>query len=249
MSTTQVQPQPADDELPPPRSPLLRWAVIVGVGASLVAAYFLLRNTPFGVQLTHDRKALGDDVQRLAAARPLAAAAVFVVIYLALAVSALPIAWWQFIGGFAFGLWYGSALSLAASTTGAVAAAALARLLAADYFHRRVEAKIAKLRQLDRLLGHNGFLVVMTSRLIHFLPFGLSNYAFGLLEISYADIFVGTLLGAIPATGAYVGFGAGYHPRSDWRFDLVLTGINLLLLVPLALRYTKPEWFKKVGLE
>ena len=129
------------------------------------------------------------NVRQLAADRPAAAAAVFVAVYLALAVLALPIAWWQLIGGFAFGLWYGAALSLVSSTAGAVAAAALARVLAADYFHRRVEAKLTKLRQLDRLLGHNGFLVVMTSRLIHFLPFGLSNYAFGLLEISFARHF------------------------------------------------------------
>ena len=105
-----------------------------------------------------------------------------------------------------------------------------------------------RLRKLDDVLGHNGFLLVMTMRLVHLLPFGLSNYAIGLLKISMTDLVVGTFLGSIPAIALSVGVGAGYRP-SNLRFLTALATINVLLLLPVAARYLRPGWFQKIGVQ
>src|SRR5581483_7328982 len=103
--------------------------------------------------------------------------AVFIGIYLVLAVGALPVWPLQAVGGMAFGLWEGGGLSLIASTAGSVISVAISRWIAAEWFHDRIERKMKALPKLDETMGHNGFLVVMTVRLIHTLPFGLCNYA------------------------------------------------------------------------
>src|SRR5581483_11005214 len=102
----------------------------------------------------------------------------------------------------------------------AAAASALtvwvSRFLAADWFHRRVESKMAKLREIDEKMGHNGLLVVIGVRLAHFLPFGICNYALGLTRVSTLDVFVGTLIGALPSVTLYVTLGAKPRLMENW---------------------------------
>ncbi len=91
---------------------------------------------------------------------------------------------------------------------------------------------MGRLRWLDQALGHNGLLTVMAVRLTHVVPFGLSNVALGLSRVSAAAVFVGTLVGNVPAVAAYVGVGAGSAGR--WPFAAAVAGLNAALLVPLA---------------
>ena len=127
--------------------------------------------------------------------------------------------------------------------------ALVSRLVVGEWFHSKVEARRARLREIDERLGHNGFLVVMATRLMHFVPFGAANYLFGLSRISLIDVVLGTLLGNIPAIAFYVAVGSGIHPLRNWRFMAGLAAVNVVLLVPVALRYWKPEWFRKIGVE
>jgi uncharacterized membrane protein YdjX (TVP38/TMEM64 family) len=123
----------------------------------------------------------------------------------------------------------------------------MSRWIAADWFHKRIENRMEKIRKLDEMLGHNGLLVVITVRLIHVLPFGLCNYALGITQVSLLDIAIGTLLGHIPAISFYVGMGTPYF--RDWRFFVVLASINVILLAPWLLRYFSSQRFKKIGVE
>src|SRR5947209_18311661 len=108
---------------------------------------------------------------------------------------------------------------------------------------------MARLHNLNEKLGHNGLLVVMGVRLCHVLPFGLSNYLFGLTRITVMDIIIGTFAGNLPTIAVGTAVGAAPHLLHDWRFLCSLAAINLLLLVPLILRYLKPEWFRRIGVE
>jgi uncharacterized membrane protein YdjX (TVP38/TMEM64 family) len=244
-----------DYESPPPQAlaaekPLLpRIAVGVVLLALIVTALATLHGTELGHRLMEHPRHFAGELRSLTHRRPLLAFAVFIGVYLIASELVLPVWWLQVLGGMGFGLFYGTAICLVASSIGSVLAAVTSRWLAADFFHRKVEPKMQNLRKIDRMLGHNGFLVVMATRLTHFLPFGLTNYAFGILEIPLRDIFIGTILGGIPAAAFYVAVGAGYNPMRNWKFDLIVGGINVFLLIPLVLRYTKPEWFKKWGLE
>jgi uncharacterized membrane protein YdjX (TVP38/TMEM64 family) len=189
------------------------------------------------------------DARAVARRHPLSAPLLYIGVYLLFAVLALPVWWLQILAGVAFGLWFGTLWSVIAATIGSAITVEFSRVVAGDWFHTRVEPRLQRLRQLEQTLGHNGFLVVMTARLIHVLPLGLCNYAFGLIRMPMADVILGTFLGSIPAVSFYVGEGAGYHPWRNGTFMIVVAGINLLLLLPLLLRYLRPQWFRKIGVE
>ncbi len=220
---------------------LLLAAILTGVG--------LLIFTEQGRQLASNPHALGQDVHNWVARHPVIAPTVYIAAFVLIGILGLPVWWLQVLGGYGFGLLFGILWSLAGATISATATATFFRWLGGEWFHSKVEARIAKLRELDEKLGHNGFLVVMAVRLAHFLPFGLSNYAFGLIGISAINVAIGSLLGGIPSTTVYVSIGSHPHLIHDWRFLCALAVMNLILLGPLLLRYLRPQWFRKIGVE
>lgn len=232
-----------------PAGDVARGVVVVLFGVAAVGAAAALFLTPGGRALLADPRPLAANVWAVVGRHPTPAAAAFLAAYVAVAVLCLPVWWLQMIGGVAFGLWAGGALSLAGSAIGAGVTAGLAEWFAGDWFRRRVEGRQARLRWVDEAMGHNGLLVVMAVRLTHVVPFGVSNVALGLSRVSTRDVLVGTLLGNVPAVAVYVGLGAGYRPLTNWRFDVAVGLANVVLMVPLAIRYLRPAWFRRVGLE
>jgi uncharacterized membrane protein YdjX (TVP38/TMEM64 family) len=217
--------------------------------ALLAVALWVLFRTDAGGRIRSDPRNFARETRDLAVAHPVKTPLVYLALYTTLAVLALPIWWLQILGGVGLGIYEGTFVSLLGSTLATGIAVALSRWIAADWFHQRIETKLDRLRKLDEALGHNGLFFVVTVRLIPLLPFGLFNYALGLSQISFLDALLGTFLGATPVIALHVGVGAGYDPLRDWTFDLVLTSITLILLLPLILRYLKPEWFRKIGVE
>ncbi len=236
--------------LPPSRSsriPKFAASALL-IGLAIAAIYFLLF-TPSGRKVLNDPRLFSSDVHTLVARHPLAAPALYILTYIAFAVVALPVWWLQFLGGLGFGFFFGSTWSLLAATISATLTAWLARWIAADFFRDRIEAKMAQLQKLDQTLGQNGLLIVMTLRLIHLLPFGLCNYALGMTRISLMDVFVGTLLGSIPPVVADAAVGAGLRPWRNMPFIAILAALNIVMLLPLLLRYLRPHWFRKFGVQ
>ncbi len=217
--------------------------------ALLIAALWFLFRTDAGERLRDNPRTFGTETRRFVRHHPVTAPLAYLGTYVTFAVLALPIWWLQLLAGIGFGLYEGTFLSVTGSTLATAVTVAISRWIAADWFHQRIESKLEQLKKLDETLGHNGFLFVMTVRLIPLLPFGLFNYALGLTNISYLDAILGTFLGAMPVVALHVSVGAGYHPWHNWRFDLILTLITLVLLLPLILRYLRPRWFKKIGVE
>lgn len=236
----------AASELTTPRrngTPLaVRLALFFALIAVAITIYYVLFKTPLGAKL-QDRQIVIAWVAEHRLIAPLA----LVALYVLFTVLMLPVLELQLAAGYCFGLYMGVLWCEVGAAIGAVTALLSSRWLVGQWFRERYESRIAKLHAINERLGHNGLLVVMGVRLCHLLAFGVSNYLFGLTSITVIDVFVGTLLGGIPAISAYVAFGAGI--AKDWRFWIVLGIINLVLLIPLALRYLKPRWFKKIGVE
>jgi uncharacterized membrane protein YdjX (TVP38/TMEM64 family) len=229
----------------------MRIILIVLLAATITAAFYWLLATDQGRQYL-DRQSLHADGLRFygwVQQHPLRAPAAFVCLYFLLAILALPLWWLQILGGYGFGIYLGVLWCQIASTFAAPATLGLSNTLLGKWFRAKIESRRARLALLDEKLGHNGLLVVMAVRLMHVNPFGLSNYAMGLTRIRPRQAAIGTLLGNIPAVAFYVGVGAGLRPWKNWAFIAALASINILLLIPLALRYYKPQWFRKIGLE
>jgi uncharacterized membrane protein YdjX (TVP38/TMEM64 family) len=232
----------------PPRI-WLKYATVAIWLCLLAGAVWFFLGTETGARVWSHTESLTRDIRRFVRHHWLAAPIVFIAVYTVFGILAMPIWWLQFLGGVGFGLCYGCGLSLIASTICATLTVLVVRWLAADWFHSRVESRMEKLKKLDETMGHNGLLVVMTVRLMHVLPFGGCNYALGLSNVSYLDVAIGTLIGNIPASAIYVGIGAGYDISKSWKFATVVGAINVVLLLPLVLRYLRPKWFEKIGIE
>jgi uncharacterized membrane protein YdjX (TVP38/TMEM64 family) len=97
--------------------------------------------------------------------------------------------------------------------------------------------KMAKFKRISERMGNNGLLVVLAARLCYVVPYGLSNYLFGITKIRARDAALGTVLGSLPVVAGWVAIGASPGVLVDWRFWAAIVAINLLLLVPLAIRY------------
>jgi uncharacterized membrane protein YdjX (TVP38/TMEM64 family) len=233
----------------PPKSNLPRLILLAFLLVLITLAVYTLFFTDLGQRLRADPRAVGREFHGWVQTHPFAAPAIFIAAYTVASLCLLPVWWLQILAGIAFGLYFGIAWSLAGAVVGASCSFLVSRTLLNDWIHNTFEARHARLREIDEKLGHNGLLVVMASRLMHFLPFGVSNYLFGLTRITLPDVVLGTLLGNIPAITAYVAGGAGLHPWRNWRFILCLSALNIILLIPVVIRYWKPQWFKRIGVE
>jgi uncharacterized membrane protein YdjX (TVP38/TMEM64 family) len=219
--------------------------VVLIIALVVYAAVFTSR----GSELLHHPRHFHAEATAFATDHPIGTPLLIVGLYVALTISGMPVWWVQVLAGMSLGLvqgliWCGIAGVVAGTVTFWVS-----RTIMGDFFHKRIESKLAKLHKLDEQLSHNGLLVVMMARLVHVVPFGISFYMFGLLKITTADVAIGTLLGYLPATLIFVRTGAGARGLLEPRFVLLFVLLHVLLLTPLVLRYLHPQAFRKVGIE
>jgi uncharacterized membrane protein YdjX (TVP38/TMEM64 family) len=141
-----------------------------------------------------------------------AAPVLYAVAYAALTLAPVPATVLTIAAGVLFGLPLGIVVVLAGAGAGAGIAFALARVLG-----RAAVAGIgsARLHRLDALLRRRGLLAVIGVRLVPLFPFTALNYACGLSGVRPRDYLLGTAVGILPATAAYVTIGAfGTTPGS-----------------------------------
>jgi uncharacterized membrane protein YdjX (TVP38/TMEM64 family) len=240
MQTIEQMPSSSASTPPPPArrsaAGIARVIAVTALLALILLASAALLFTQPGQLLLHNPRYLRSDVAQFVLRHPIDAPLLYIAVYIVFGVLALPLWWLQILGGAAFGLPLGVAYTQLAATIGAVLAARFSHWLAAEWFHR-LESHLQRLRALDEAFGKNAFLVVMAVRLAHVLPFGVTNYAFGLTTMRSRDIAWGTLLGGLPAVCTYVAIGVGGHPLSDWRYVVGIVILNAVLLVPPGVQY------------
>ena len=197
--------------------------LIVGVIATLSIAgvCFCILN-PHAWQLLHEPRTLGHTARSWTAGHPWSAEWVLLGHYILLTLRGLPIWWLNVLAGFSFGLMGGTVRCVLDAAIAATITAQVWRWLAADIAEHEAISRVKVLRLLKHYSTDGGFLVVLLTRLAHLLPFGLSNYAFGMLEIRWHTVFVGTLIGNIPTAAVYVSLGAGGEWQSHWLFVTVI---------------------------
>jgi uncharacterized membrane protein YdjX (TVP38/TMEM64 family) len=109
--------------------------------------------------------------------------------------------------GFLFGMWAGLAVALCGSTLGAVTAYGIARF----GFPARSAPEGARWRWvvvLERFVRGGGWKIVLSTRLIPFFPFKLSNYFFGWMRFPFRSFLFGTFVGIAPMTAVSVAAGS-----------------------------------------
>ena len=132
--------------------------------------------------------------------------------------------------GFLFGVGRGLVLVSAASTAAAAIAFLVARRLARSRVERLAERN-ARFAAIDRAIAREGWKVVALLRLSPLLPFGLSNYLYGLTPVRWAPYVLASWLAMLPQTVLYVSLGAAGasleagSARGPWQWVLIGGGI------------------------
>lgn len=140
--------------------------------------------------------------------------------------------------GLVFGMWWGLVWAALGSVLGAVAGFLIARYVHAGLFARAGSARFAPaLARVER----GGWRMVAMIRLVPIIPHSLSNYALGLTRLRVASYALGSLIGQLPLTIAYVNLGtAGGRAMggTDWLMPTAIgvTALAVSALVPALLR-------------
>ncbi|MDQ2883538.1 MAG: VTT domain-containing protein [Actinomycetota bacterium] len=168
------------------------------------------------------------DVERLrtgiASAGP-GAPVLFVLLYAVATLAPVPKNVLATVAGVLFGLVLGVVVVLLGALLGALAAFALGRVLGRDAVERITGARVARV---DALLRRRGLLAVLGVRLVPVLPFTAINYAAGLTGVRTRDYIVGTALGIIPGTIAFVALGTYGASPGSWPFILAVIVLVVL---------------------
>ncbi|KVH88817.1 uncharacterized protein LOC112501634 [Cynara cardunculus var. scolymus] len=133
--------------------------------------------------------------------------ALFVAVYAGLEVLAIPAIPLTMSAGLLFGPLTGTILVSISGTIAASVAFLIARYFARERILKMVEGN-KKFLAIDKAIGENAFRVVTLLRLSPLLPFSLGNYLYGLTSVKFVPYVLGSWLGMLPGTWAYVSAGA-----------------------------------------
>lgn len=170
-----------------------------------------------------------DQIRAAAASAGPVGALVFVLGYAALTLTPIPKNVLSIAAGLTWGFAGGALLVYLGALLGATLAFVIGRSLGRDAVERFTGARVARV---DALLRRQGLATVIGARLIPVLPFTVINYTAGLTAVRGGDYALGTALGIIPGTLAYVAIGA-FGFELGWPFWVavgVLGGLTVIAL-------------------
>lgn len=150
---------------------------------------------------------------------------IYITAYTVAAVLVIPSAILTLAAGFIFGVPIGVILVSVASLTGAAAAFLAGRFLARDWVTQRI-ADFPSFRALDKATRHEGFIIVLLTRLSPLFPFNLLNYAFGLTAVRFRDYVLASWIGMAPAIVLYVYIGSAAKSLADLTGDGIESGVR-----------------------
>lgn len=186
-------------------------------------------------------EALGQSLagaQARVAAHPVASAAAFVLVYVAVTAASVPVAiWLTLASGPLFGFGLAMALVLPAAATGASLAFLTSRYLFAEAVRDRFPGLATTV--LDGV-ARDGARYLFTLRMIPAVPFFAVNLLMGLTRMRLPTFFLVSLVGMLPATAIYVNAGARLsevHTPADVLSPAVALSLALAGLAPWLLRW------------
>ena len=134
-----------------------------------------------------------------------AAPLAFIAVHIAASLVFVPRTLLAIVAGLLFGAGWGIVWGVLGSAAGAVVGFLLARYLGWEFMGFQRARRVTPL--LERI-ERGGWRAVALLRLIPIIPHSLANYGLGLTRLPLAAYALGSLIGQLPLTIAYVDFGA-----------------------------------------
>jgi uncharacterized membrane protein YdjX (TVP38/TMEM64 family) len=192
---------------------------------------------------------LGEEVMRLfdwLAAMGGWAPLLFIIIDMLVVILLLPGVMVTMGAGFLFGVTLGSLCVVVATTLGATIAFLIARHLLGERTSRYFLSH-PRLKVLNDEFAHEGWRVILLTRLIPFFPFKLSNYFFGVSDFTLRDFVLGTAIGVVPftITNVYLGSLAadlsmlGLRHVGRTRLEWTVYGFGFVMTMVAAIYFSR----------
>lgn len=172
-----------------------------------------------------------DTVQMLILEHPKLAGLVLIVAKIIGALILFPGTPLTLLAGATFGVFYGTIISLIGNTLGAVAAFFVARYLLRGYVTKQILMKYKTIETYEERFFSHGLTTVIFLRLIPLFPFNALNFILGVTRVSAKDYIIGTAIGIIPGTVAFVYFGQALRMLSVVHIALSVVAIGGLIYV------------------
>ncbi len=137
----------------------------------------------------------------------------FALIYMIAEILAVPATPLTLSAGYLFGIQQGILAVLAGATGAACIGFWISRTFLRDYVESTLlspstgtngEKSSSTLIKLDKAIGEEGFKLLVLIRLSPIFPFSVTNYLYGASSIGFGPYILGTLIGFVPTTAAYV---------------------------------------------
>lgn len=137
----------------------------------------------------------------------------FALIYMIAEILAVPATPLTLSAGYLFGIQQGILAVLAGATGAACIGFWISRTFLREYVestlltpstNKNGEKSSNTLLKLDRAIGEEGFKLLVLIRLSPIFPFSVTNYLYGASSMGFGPYILGTLIGFVPTTAAYV---------------------------------------------
>lgn len=222
----------AANETPPPAkksNPILRFLPLVlilgGIAAILISGVY--KQLSLETLKTH-REALTAFVE----ANLFLAAVIYFGVYVAATTFAIPgAAFITITGGFLFGLFGGTGLTVVSATVGALTLFLAARSAIGGALRKAVGPFLGKI---EAGFSENPFSYMFSMRFIPVIPFFIANIAPAVLGAKIRDYVITTFFGIMPGTFAYTWVGAGLGASFDQGKTPDLAAFAAQLVPPFA---------------
>ncbi len=130
------------------------------------------------------------------------------------------------LGGFIFGKWYGSLLTIFAISLGATFLYMFANFFLKEFIEKKFSKRFSTLNEKFR---KNEFLYFLIYRFVGGIPFAISNILPVIFNIRLKTFFVGSILGIYPQAFIWVSLGSGIEKiiyeniKAPTIFELILS--------------------------
>ena len=161
----------------------------------------------------------------------------FILIYLVIVITSIPVAPFAVFAGTVFGPVMGTIYVTISATLGAYITFFISRFLAREWVQNFLKKYWPAADKYSEKLEKKGFETVLLLRLLIFLPFNELNMALGVSKVRVRDYLLATAIGIIPGSLLYVFFGS-ILIELEWGkiviaviiFVLVLFGLRKVLI-------------------
>jgi uncharacterized membrane protein YdjX (TVP38/TMEM64 family) len=230
VSAEELAPPPGEESEVVNATPLLTDWLRMALPVLVVAGFIVLawRFGYFSLKTPEQLDAATDRVESLPWLAP-----IFVLSYAALATLAAPVSPLAYAAGALFGVVRGSVYVWLGSIVGAMAGYFLARTSLAGPARRLLGRFRDRIRQLR---DGNAFTTTLRLQMLPILPFGIFNYAAGVMRLRIPGFLAGTALGILPGTiaAAYVGDRLVAGLETGNKRALLLAGLIVATLFALS---------------